>query len=372
MKKWISKLIDQFEFDWTEAEEKQAQKFLSEELATIVYLLDTYNKHLIELDTHPVRKTRETLDLFARELLSPEKESHEKVLFRLRQFMSSYRLDEYAYIQKTFDEFRSIVWDFVEQLGEDINFEKSTDAEIRESFHELQEAVEANSIEDLKTQSRHFIDSYTEYQTKKDQHKADRLQNVRKNLAVVKKKLVEAHHNMMRDHLTSAYNRKSFDEQMEQQWKLYQVSKNPVSIIAMDIDHFKKFNDTYGHAIGDFVLVECVKLLKQVFARENDFVARTGGEEFVVILPDYKIGHAVQKAEKAIERIRKEVFVHEGLELKFTMSMGIAELAEGETVDQLIKRADDALYESKQGGRNRFTVSETSENAETPDRPVVA
>ena len=87
MKKWISKLIDQFEFDWTEAEEKQAQKFLSEELATIVYLLDTYNKHLIELDTHPVRKTRETLDLFARELLSPEKESHEKVGHRVLQLL---------------------------------------------------------------------------------------------------------------------------------------------------------------------------------------------------------------------------------------------------------------------------------------------
>ena len=367
MKKWISKLVDQFDFEWTETEEKQMQKFLSEECATLVYLLDTYNKHLIELDNHPVRKTREDLDAFARELLDPEKENHERVLFRLRQFMSAYRLDEYAYIQKTFDEFRSIIWDFVEQLGDEVNFEASTDRDIRDSFHHLQEAVEANSIDDLKVQSRQFIDSYSEYQTKKDRHKADRLQNVRKNLAVVKKKLVEAHHNMMRDHLTSAYNRKSFDEQMEQQWKLFQVTQNPFCIISMDIDHFKKFNDTYGHAIGDFVLIECVKLLNKAFSRDNDFVARTGGEEFIVILPDYRIGHAVQKAEQAIQRIRNEVFVHEGLELKFTMSMGIAEMRPDETVDEIVKRADDALYHSKQTGRNRYTISDELEVAASKD-----
>ncbi|MEZ4872102.1 MAG: GGDEF domain-containing protein [Bdellovibrionales bacterium] len=367
MKKWISKLIDQFELDWTEDEQRQAQKFLSEELATLVFLLDTFNKNLFELDSHPIRKTRETLDELSKELLSADKSSHEKALFRLRQFMSAYRLDEYTYIQKTFDEFRRIIWDFVEQLGDEINFEDSTDKEIRKSFHELQEAVEANSIEDLKLQSRHFIDSYTEYQTKKEEHKADRLENVRKNLAVVKKKLVEAHHNMKRDHLTHAYNRKSFDDQMVQQWKLYQVSKTPVSIIAMDIDHFKKFNDTYGHAIGDFVLVECVKVLKEAFSRDNDFVARTGGEEFVVILPDYRIDHAVQKAEKAMQRIRNSAFVHEGVKLQFTMSMGIAELYENESVEQWMKRADDALYASKQNGRNKFTVSKREEDVNTPD-----
>ena len=90
---------------------------------------------------------------------------------------------------------------------------------------------------------------------------------------------------------------------------------------------------------------------------ETDFVARIGGEEFAVILQDHEVQNAVDRAAEVFEKIRKEVFVHASTEIRFTVSMGIAQLTKGENSDQWIKRADQALYDSKHGGRNRWTVA---------------
>lgn len=358
MKRWIKKLVEQLDFDWpSDSEHMEKEYELSDERATLLYIIDAYNKHLVEVEGHPVRRVRAILDEFAKELLIPENPKAEKIFFRFRQFFSSYRIDEYAYVQKTFDEFREIIWEFVDQLGEDFAVEEVEDRKMWNNLTGLKDAVEANSIDELKVKSRTFIDSYVEYQSNKEERKTRRMTAMKKNLSTVKKKLVDANENLNKDHLTKAFNRKSFDEQMTKQWKLFRVAKNPVSIVSLDIDHFKKFNDTYGHAIGDFILVECVKLLKNVFSRDGDFVARVGGEEFVVILPDFRIEHAVKKAEQALEVIQKEVFIHESLELKFTASMGVAQLHEGEEIHDWLKRADEALYKSKNNGRNQITIS---------------
>ena len=360
MKKWIHKLINQFDLDWSDHEEECSEHNsfkINDDRATLIYILDCYNKHLIEVDGHPVRKIRYKLDEFAKELMKSDSTCLERVLFRLRQFFSSYRIDEYTYVQKTLDEFRSIIWDFVDQLSEDLNYEQIEDDELQASLDELKEAVEANSIEELKIQSREFIDSYMEFQIRRDKRRNSRFNNVKKSLAVVKKRLVEANHNMLMDHLTTAFNRKSFDEQIQQHFKLAKISKQPMSMLMLDIDHFKKINDSYGHAIGDFVLIEFVKILKELFPRNADFIARIGGEEFAVLLPDYQVMHAIKKAEQTLNQIRREVFVQEDIQIKFTISIGVAQLKDGETIDQWIKRADDALYAAKNSGRDKYCVA---------------
>lgn len=359
MRQWVKKLVDQLDVDWNSSSSKPGHVTaeLSEDRATILYILDVLNKHLIDTENHPVRKVRETLDELAKALVDPTGGQGEKVLFRLRQFLSTHRIDEYTYVQKTFDDFKAIIWDFADQLSEDVRMEEQTDQEIKSSLDQLREAVEANSIDGLRVKSREFIDFYMEAQTRKDENRTKRMQFMSENLASVKKKLVRANQNLMSDHLTGAYNRRSFDEQSTKLHKLFGLAGNNVTLLAMDIDHFKKINDCYGHDIGDFILQECVRFLREVFKRDNDFIARTGGEEFAILLPDFREEHAVQKAEEVLSKIRKEVFVHEKLEIQFTISIGIAQLYPGETREQWVKRADEALYHSKNSGRDRYSLA---------------
>lgn len=369
MKQWVKKLVEQFDIDWgSQPSNKEsaprgptsAGPSLSEDRATVLYFLDVYNKHLFEMQNHQVRKVRAKLDSFAKELVQAPEGDEDKVLFKIRQFISSYRIDEYSYVQNTFDDFKRIIWDFADHLSEEAHIEDSSQADINQSLEQLREAVESNSIEDLRARSREFISFYLKHQTNTNERRSKRMDTIKKNLTTVKKQLMEANQTMRRDHLTGAHNRKSYDEQVRRYLQLHEIDKDPMSLIVLDIDFFKKVNDTYGHDIGDFVLQECVRLLGESFMREEDFIARLGGEEFAVILPGCDTDTAVKMAEEAMARIRKEVFVHENYEIRFTVSMGIAELYQGESADSWYKRADAALYESKQTGRNKWTIAERS------------
>jgi diguanylate cyclase (GGDEF)-like protein len=329
---------------------------MPDDRATLLYIIDTYAKNLFEIDRQPIRKVRETLDEYSKALVKPGATDLEKLFFRIRQFFTGYRIDEYTYIQKTFEDFKNIIWDFADQLSEDAKYEQIHNEEIKTNLNHLREAVESNSIDDLRVKSREFIDMYIEYQYRRDQKRQETIQKVEKNLTSVKKKLVEVNENMRIDHLTKAYNRMSFDEQIQKNYHLFELSKTPVSLLSLDIDFFKKINDSYGHDIGDYVLVECVKLLKEACNKDGQFVARVGGEEFIIILPDCKIDDAIKKADEILNKVRKEVFVHENLEIKFTVSIGVAEATIGESLTKWIKRADEALYHSKQYGRNRYST----------------
>lgn len=375
MKSWVKKIADQFDLgiqskpgqgspDSSASHSSSPEQGtapdlsnMSDDRATLLYFLDVLSKNLFEIEHHPVRKTRETLDNFAKSLLQPNYPDHEKLLFRIRQFFSTYRVEEYAYIQRTLEEFKSIVWDFADQLGEDLQAERAKDLELKNHLLELREAVEANSIEKLKSKSREFIDTYIQYQTQKDERRSKRMGTMTKTLGTMKKQLAQAQKDLNVDHLSQAYNRKSFDEQLRKYQQLYSLSKGKVTLLICDIDHFKKVNDVYGHDIGDHVIKECVRFLKESFSRDNDFVARLGGEEFAVILPDFDVETASKKVEACLTRIRREKLIHKDLEIQFTVSMGIAQLLEGESFDQWLKRADMALYQSKHSGRDRYTVA---------------
>jgi len=359
LKSWVKKLVEQFDMDWGTTPQGKAKEapILTEDRATLLYILDVYNKHLFEIQNHSVRKVRNKLDTFAKELVQDDPEATEKVLFKLRQFISSYRIDEYTYVQNTFDDFKRIIWDFADHLSEEAHLEESSQGDINQSLEQLREAVEANSIDELRAKSREFISFYLKHQSSKNERRSKRMESIKKNLTTVKKQLMEANQNMRRDHLTGAHNRRSYDEQVKRYIQLNQLDKDPISLVVMDIDHFKKINDSYGHDIGDCILKECVRMLQESFSREEDFLARLGGEEFAVILPGCHVDSAIKIVEDAMNRIRKEVFVQDDMQIRFTISAGIAELSPGEDADHWYKRADEALYESKETGRNKYTIA---------------
>jgi diguanylate cyclase (GGDEF)-like protein len=131
-------------------------------------------------------------------------------------------------------------------------------------------------------------------------------------------------------------------------------------VLMLDIDHFKRFNDTHGHITGDEVLKHVSKLMKTAL-RGTDFVARYGGEEFVIILHDIDVDNAGRVAEKIRTSIEKTPLVFfngtSSKSLSVTMSIGVAAFARDEDFSSLIERADKALYASKEAGRNKVSVS---------------
>ena len=151
------------------------------------------------------------------------------------------------------------------------------------------------------------------------------------------------------DHLTSLYNRKWLNRHFKEQVDQYQRYQIGLSIILLDIDQFKKINDTYGHNVGDEVLVKVAQLIRES-SRTTDAYGRWSGEEFLIMLPNTKLEGAKSKAEAIRKAIADEVFSIG----QVTCSFGVAEIT---TKDQqphdLVKLADNALYEAKNNGRNR-------------------
>jgi two-component system, cell cycle response regulator len=137
------------------------------------------------------------------------------------------------------------------------------------------------------------------------------------------------------------------------------LAEKPLSIIMMDIDFFKKFNDTYGHQCGDAVLRQVARII-QASVRTMDLAARYGGEEFCVLLPETDVDHAWAVAERIRQGISGAATEYEGLSLRVTISLGIAQYDPGRDVSgkSLIDRADRALYASKLAGRDRVSVAE--------------
>ena len=164
----------------------------------------------------------------------------------------------------------------------------------------------------------------------------------------------------MLDQLTQIPNRRSFDERIDMEWKKAIREKTPISILILDVDKFKTFNDTYGHQQGDVVLQTVAKIPAQSLKRPSDFNARWGGEEFVVLLPNTMLDGAMAIAEKIRGDIEKADIPHDnGSPLKVTVSIGVNSLVPqpGAFVATFISSADNALYAAKDAGRNRVMAS---------------
>ncbi|MBI5179375.1 MAG: diguanylate cyclase [Nitrospinae bacterium] len=158
------------------------------------------------------------------------------------------------------------------------------------------------------------------------------------------------------DSLTGLSNRRYFDKKLAEVVSLSHRYKKNFGLAIFDIDFFKDFNDKFGHLVGDQVLIHLGRFLKD-HLRDSDFSARYGGEEFVVILPDTSKETSMMLMNRMREAVQDKPLIHDGKEYRITVSVGVAEYpTDGDTARELIKCADDALYESKTSGRNCVTA----------------
>lgn len=163
----------------------------------------------------------------------------------------------------------------------------------------------------------------------------------------------------VRDPLTRVYNRGYLDERLVHEVKRAFRFERPLSLIMFDIDHFKLINDTFGHAIGDMVLMGCSDFMRVSIRQEIDWIARYGGEEFVIVLPETLLSGALVAAERLRKNLAALPINENGAEIRVTASFGVSSFLpagrneELTIVASLIAAADSALYRAKQKGRNR-------------------
>ncbi|WP_440093560.1 diguanylate cyclase [Pseudomonas syringae] len=166
----------------------------------------------------------------------------------------------------------------------------------------------------------------------------------------------------MTDGLTGIANRRQFDERLQRDWLQCVRSSEHLSVLIVDVDHFKLYNDHYGHQQGDLCLQQVARAIKAVMKRPYDLAARYGGEEFACLLPGTQIEGAVNVATQVLEKVRELNLEHARSDISqhITVSIGVAtQLARvGESVSALVRAADEKLYASKRQGRDRFTAVE--------------
>ena len=153
--------------------------------------------------------------------------------------------------------------------------------------------------------------------------------------------------------LTKVPNRKYFNEKLKKEFYRAKRYKIPLSIAMLDIDYFKKINDTYGHDAGDTVLKKLADFCHKNI-RESDFFARWGGEEFMFIFPHTDLENAIKICKKIKNKIESNPKIQ--VPVEFTISCGVTQLKENDTIDSFLKRVDDALYRAKENGRDRIEV----------------
>ena len=155
------------------------------------------------------------------------------------------------------------------------------------------------------------------------------------------------------DMLTGIANRRSFMESLRREIMRARRYGRPLSLLMLDVDHFKRINDTHGHPCGDEVLKKLAVTVRETL-RDSDLFGRIGGEEFAVALPETPLAGALQNAERVRAEVGRAVVSFGGREIRFAVSIGAAALADGgEDMEGLFSRVDAALYRAKEGGRNR-------------------
>ena len=264
------------------------------------------------------------------------------------------------------------------ELDEQIHIGTDEDNKAFQERHHLGRAVEqevkgiishvevADNLDQLKLTvnqrldflNQHF-DSYRQSDQSQFEQSKKQIQALKQRIHLMEQESVELRQSAMRsrdlalkDPLTGIWNRQALNEILEKEYTRWQRYKKPLSIILWDIDFFKKVNDEYGHAAGDKVL----KTIAQIFTsqtRDSDFIARYGGEEFMGVFPETQLNDALGLANKIREKVTQSKFHYEGQAVTITASAGLASFKENDTIEDVFKRADQALYKAKESGRNR-------------------
>jgi diguanylate cyclase len=226
---------------------------------------------------------------------------------------------------------------------------------ILEQGRRLEELSHLEDIRRLKQELMQEVEELRRAAREKEARDGEKIESLAQQVSILNHELQQARTESERDALTGVYNRRCFDRYLYELVEKNTAPDNDLALLMIDIDDFKRLNDTYGHLAGDSVLAAVARKCRQLI-RSEDFMARYGGEEFVVVLPGSSLRNAVKKGRQICEAIASTRYLLEGSSsrepLNLSVSIGVSAWARADTAAALVERADKAMYRAKGAGKN--------------------
>jgi diguanylate cyclase len=311
-----------------------------------------------ELDT-PAFKAG--LGELAERLAADEKLSRVEALFESRKSgISTFAQRQKDYLRDREAEFKDII-DILSKAMVAMDSEnRDYNHNILEQSKRIEDITHLDDIKRLKQALRQEVENMREAVREKESRDVAKIESLSKQVAVLNTELRSARTESEHDGLTGVLNRRTFDRFLAELVEKNTVKEQDFALLMVDIDDFKRINDTYGHPIGDSVLTAVANKCRQSI-RGEDLLARYGGEEFAIILPGASLRNAVKKGRQICQSIAATRYLLEGVDsgepLSLTVSIGASICGKADTAAALVNRADKALYVAKGSGKNR-TCSE--------------
>ena len=352
--------------DWSDHRKKddpeEVAEGIDEATRAVAAFLKIYGRHAFNIEQVDSKAVRQQCDAWVRHFLNggPAPGGRDNVEFDwngVQRFVGHHRRREQAYVHNSMRDLRNMIWDFIQGISQTVSEGQQSDGQVTERLSRLKEAVQRDSIEELKKEVVEAVHTIGEAIELRQQKQRSQMLELGQKLRQMRGELVEARQKMSSDPLTRLCNRSAFDDHLKRTADLCLFSGQPASLMMLDADHFKNINDEFGHQAGDTVLRQLADCCVRAFPRKSDFVARYGGEEFAVIISDAGVGVCAKLAESLVQTVQGMRIEHEGSQISLTVSIGVAELVSGDSAQRWLGRADQALYRAKSEGRNRAVIA---------------
>ncbi len=324
---------------------------LTEPLKEIIYLFVKNIEGFLEFD-EAIRNKISLLEEQVKSLntlkeIKSFKKLVKEIFFKLEFIKNS--------IEKEKEELKDIIFLMADSLKNFVGDSSAYGKELDEFIEKLKKTDDIDEIKKLKyeiIQATMTIKDRTDKFKKAISSANKKILEAQEKIKKLETELEATKEKALYDGLTKAYNRFVFEDRIVKEVEKAKREDKNLHLIMLDIDHFKRINDTYGHQTGDMVLKILSSQIKKVI-RDIDFFARYGGEEFALLLPELSDELAKNVGERIRKKIEKTKFIYNKKEVKVTISIGLTKLRKDDSVKTFIERADKALYEAKNSGRNR-------------------
>jgi diguanylate cyclase len=254
---------------------------------------------------------------------------------------------------------REIIAVMMEAVNQLLGDSKAFQAGLLGESDQMAKLLDTDDIHQLKRRVTDHVDELRKAVVEKQKRDEVSQSKLIRRVELLQTRLSEAEQEASSDPLTGVANRRAFDRAVQRLVATANQGGRPLAMAMIDADHMKHMNDTHGHQIGDRVLIGLVQHV-QACVRKTDFLARYGGDEFALVMPDMTASEAESRLSTLVQQIAGTRFEYdkngERGAVHFTISCGLSPFAPGDTPEELVKRADDALYDAKKAGKNRVAV----------------